>query len=42
LVSPTIRPYLRSIIERVRPSTVVLSQNEIHIKAKIRALGQIA
>lgn len=41
LTSPTIRPYVRSIIERFRASTVVLSQNEIHPKARIKTLGQI-
>ncbi|KZD12732.1 flagellar biosynthesis protein FlhA [Oceanibaculum pacificum] len=41
LTSPAIRPYVRSIIERFRPSTVVLSQNEIHPKAKIKTLGQV-
>ena len=41
LTSPTIRPYVRSIIERFRPQTVVMSQNEIHPKAKIKTLGQI-
>lgn len=41
LTSPGIRPYVRSIIERFRPATIVLSQNEIHPKAKIRALGVI-
>ena len=41
LTSPVIRPYVRSIIERFRPATVVLSQNEIHPKAKIKTLGQI-
>lgn len=41
ITSPSIRPYVRSIIERFRPSTVVLSQNEIHAKARIRTLGQI-
>ncbi len=41
LTSPLIRPYVRSIIERFRPHTVVLSQNEIHPKAKIKTLGQI-
>ena len=41
ITSPAIRPYVRSIIERFRPSTVVLSQNEIHAKARIRTLGQI-
>ncbi|MGI9509994.1 MAG: flagellar biosynthesis protein FlhA [Geminicoccaceae bacterium] len=41
ITSPAIRPYVRSIIERFRPSTVVLSQNEIHAKARIRTLGQV-
>ncbi|MCW2246765.1 flagellar biosynthesis protein FlhA [Azospirillum fermentarium] len=41
LTSPYIRPYVRSIVERFRPSTVVMSQNEIHPKAKIKTLGQI-
>jgi len=41
LTSPRIRPYVRSIIERFRPSTTVISQNEIHPKAKIKTLGQI-
>ena len=41
LTSPGIRPYVRSIVERFRPITVVLSQNEIHPKAKIKTIGQI-
>jgi flagellar biosynthesis protein FlhA len=41
LTSPTIRPFVRSIMERFRPLTTVLSQNEIHPKAKIKTLGQI-
>ncbi len=41
LTSPAIRPYVRSIIERFRPSIPVLSQNEIHAKAKIKTLGQL-
>ena len=41
LTSPLTRPYVRSIIERFRPSTVVMSQNEIYPKAKIKTLGQI-
>lgn len=41
LTSPMIRPFVRSIIERFRPATVVMSQNEIHPKAKIKTLGQI-
>ncbi|HRY24872.1 MAG: flagellar biosynthesis protein FlhA [Geminicoccaceae bacterium] len=41
VTSPAIRPYVRSIVERFRPATVVLSQNEIHPKAKLRTLGQV-
>jgi flagellar biosynthesis protein FlhA len=41
LTSPSIRPYVRSIIERFRSNTVVMSQNEIHAKARIKTLGQI-
>ncbi|NKB56624.1 MAG: flagellar biosynthesis protein FlhA [Alphaproteobacteria bacterium] len=41
LVSPGIRPYVRSVIERFRPVTVVMSQNEIHAKARIKTVGQI-
>lgn len=39
LTSSSIRPYVRSIIERFRPSIVVMSQNEIHHKAKVRTLS---
>ena len=41
LTSPIIRPFVRSIVERVRPTTTVLSQSEIHPQAKIRTVGQI-
>ncbi|MBO6825259.1 MAG: flagellar biosynthesis protein FlhA [Sneathiella sp.] len=41
LTSPAIRPYVRSIVERFRPSTVVMSQNEIHPKAKLKTLAQV-
>jgi flagellar biosynthesis protein FlhA len=41
LTSPALRPYVRSIIERFRPTTTVLSQNEIHPKVKIKTLGTI-
>lgn len=41
LTSPGIRPYIRSVIERFRPQTVVMSQNEIHPKAQIKTLGSI-
>jgi flagellar biosynthesis protein FlhA len=41
LTSPMIRPFVRSVIERFRPATVVMSQNEIHPRAKIKTLGQL-
>jgi flagellar biosynthesis protein FlhA len=41
LTSPGVRPFVRSIIERFRPATVVLSQNEIHPKVKLRTVAQI-
>ena len=41
LTSPTVRPYVRSIIERFRPMTVVMSQSEVHPKVKIKTLGAI-
>lgn len=41
LTSPGIRPYVRSIVERFRAQTSVLSQNEIHPKARIKTLGQV-
>lgn len=41
LVSPLVRPHIRTIIERFRPSTVVLSQAEIHPKAKIRTVSRL-
>ena len=41
LTSPAIRPYVRSLIERFRGQTPVMSQNEIHPKARLRTLGQV-
>ena len=41
LTGPVIRPYVRSIIERFRGQTVVMSQNEIHPKAKLKTVGTI-
>ncbi len=41
LTSPLIRPYVRSIVERIRPATVVMSQGEIFAKARIKTVGQI-
>ena len=42
LTSPAIRPFVRSVIERVRPATIVLSQNEIHSRARVRSFGSVA
>ncbi len=42
LTSPAARPFVRSIVERFRPQTVVLSQNEIHPSAKIRTSALVA
>jgi flagellar biosynthesis protein FlhA len=41
LTSGGIRPYVRSLIERFRAQTMVMSQNEIHPKAKLRTLGSV-
>ncbi|HVY03208.1 MAG TPA: FHIPEP family type III secretion protein, partial [Caulobacterales bacterium] len=41
LTSPAVRPYVRSLIERFRPMTTVMSQNEIHPKAKLRSVGMV-
>ena len=41
LTSPIARPFVRSIIERFRPVTVVMSQNEIHPRARIKTVGTI-
>jgi flagellar biosynthesis protein FlhA len=41
LTGPQIRPFVRSIIERFRTQTVVMSQNEIHASIRLRTLGQV-
>mgnify|MGYP000877101819 CR=1 FL=1 len=41
LTGPQARPYVRSIIERFRGQTVVMSQNEIHPKARLRTVGTV-
>ncbi|MDG2520884.1 flagellar biosynthesis protein FlhA [Caulobacter segnis] len=41
LTSPGIRPYVRSIIERFRGQTVVMSQSEIHPRARLKTVGMI-
>lgn len=41
LTSPAIRPFVRTIIERFRAQTTVLSQNEIHPLAKLKTIAQV-
>ena len=41
LTSPLARPYVRSIIERFRGQTVVMSQNEVHPKARLKTVGTV-
>ncbi len=41
LTSPTIRPFVRSLIERFRPSTAVMSQAEVHAKVRLKAMGTV-
>lgn len=41
VTTTTLRPFIRAIIERVRPATVVMSQNEIYSTAKIQNVMQI-
>ncbi len=39
LTSPAARPFVRSIIERFRAQTPVISQNEIHPHIKLKSVG---
>jgi len=41
LTSPAIRPSVRSVVERFRSTTTVISQNEIHPRVRIKTLGQV-
>ncbi|MBI1360312.1 MAG: flagellar biosynthesis protein FlhA [Alphaproteobacteria bacterium] len=41
LTSGPVRPYVRSLVERFRPQTTVMSQNEIHPKARLRSAGAV-
>ena len=41
LTSPGVRPYVRSIIERFRGQTPVMSQNEIHPRVRLKTVGTI-
>ncbi|MGA2125042.1 MAG: flagellar biosynthesis protein FlhA [Xanthobacteraceae bacterium] len=41
VVSPGIRPFVRGIVERFRAQTSVLSQSEIHTRARLKTVGSI-
>jgi len=41
LTSPATRPYIRSLVERFRPNTIVMGQNEIHPSARLKTMGHV-
>ncbi|MBL8660892.1 MAG: flagellar biosynthesis protein FlhA [Rhodospirillales bacterium] len=41
LTSPQVRPFVRSIVSRFRPSVSVISQSEVHPRARIKTVGHI-
>ena len=41
VTSPGVRPFVRSIVERFRTQTTVLSQSEIHPRARLKTVGGI-
>lgn len=41
LTSSGVRPFVQSLIDRFRPKTPVMSQNEIHPKARLKAAGTV-
>lgn len=41
LTGPMTRPYVRSMTERFMPQMTVMSQNEIHPRAKLRQVGTV-
>ena len=41
LTSPSVRPYVRSLVERFRANTIVMGQNEIHPSARLKTMGHI-
>jgi len=41
LTSPQTRPFVRSIVERFRAHTTVMSQSEVHPKVKLKTVGSI-
>lgn len=41
LTSPGIRPYVRSIVERFRPHTTIMSHAEVHPSARLKTISQV-
>ena len=41
ITSPSVRPHVRAIIERFRPQTTVMSQNEVHPRIRLRTIGAV-
>ncbi len=41
LASPQVRHHVRAVVERFRPATPVISQAEIHPRARVRTVGTI-
>jgi flagellar biosynthesis protein FlhA len=41
LTSPQTRPFVRSIVERFRAHTTVMSQNEVHPRARLKTVGSV-
>jgi len=41
ITSPSIRPHVRAIIERFRPQSVILSQNEVHPRTRLKTVGSV-
>jgi flagellar biosynthesis protein FlhA len=41
LTSPGVRPFVRQIVERFRAQTVVMSQAEVHPRARLKTVGTI-
>ena len=41
ITSPSVRPHVRAIVERFRPQTVVMSQNEVHPRIRLKTIGAV-
>jgi flagellar biosynthesis protein FlhA len=41
LTSSAIRPYVRAVVERFRSNTVVMSQNEVYSRIKLKSVGTV-